>query len=64
VMLMTERNRLRLADAFVGDVGRALYGVSDPDQRGHDENGAENSGAGQRIRAAMKDLRHALMRSG
>jgi len=64
MMLMTERNRLRLPHTLVGHVWRALYGVPDPNQSGHDENGAEDSGAGQRIRAAMKDLRHSLMRSG
>ena len=64
VMLMAEWNRLRLPHTFVGHVRRALYGVPYPNQSGHDENGAENSSAGQRIRAAMKDLRHALMRSG
>src|SRR5437764_3962131 len=58
VMLMAEWNRLRLPHTFVGHVRRALDGVPYPNQRGHDENGAENSSAGQRIRAAMKDLRH------
>ena len=64
MMLVTERNWLGLAHSFIGDVWGALDGVPYPNQSCHDEDGAENSGAGQRIRAAMKDLRHSLMRSG
>jgi hypothetical protein len=64
MMLMAEGNRLGLAHTFVGHVGRTLYGVSDPDQSSDDENGAEDGSARQRIRAAMKDLRHSLLRSG
>src|SRR5215472_364483 len=63
-MLMAERNRLRLAHALVGDVRRPLHDVSDASQCGNDEYCAKDSGTGQRIRAAMKDLRHSLMRSG
>jgi len=58
MMLMAERHRLGLANAGVGDVRRALDRVRDPSQCGNDENCAKNSGAGQRVRAAMKDLRH------
>ena len=65
VVLMAERNRLRLADARVRDEGRSLDEVADSAQCDHDKHCAENGGAGQRIRAAMKDLRHSsLMRSG
>ena len=64
VMLMAERDRLRLANTGVGHIGGTLYGVTDPDQSCDDEDSAENGGARQRIRAAMKDLRHSLMRSG
>src|SRR4029077_9029293 len=64
VMLMAERNRLRLTDAGVGHKGRALHDVSDSTQCCNNEYCAENGGAGQRIRAAMKDLRHSLLRSG
>src|SRR5215471_11849037 len=64
VMLMTERNRLRLAHALIRDVRRALHDVGNTSQCGNDENCAKDSGARQRVRAAMKDLRHSLMRSG
>ena len=58
VVLMAEWNRLRLAHARVGDEWRPLDDVEDPSQHGHDKDRTENGGAGQRIRAAMKDLRH------
>ena len=57
-MLMTEWNGLRLADAGVGNEGGSLNRVGDPSQTSNDKYGAENSGARQRVRAAMKDLRH------
>src|ERR1700752_3063643 len=60
---MAEWNRLRLADAGIGHKGRALHDVNDSAQCRNDEYCAKNGGAGQRIRAAMKDLRHSLMRS-
>jgi hypothetical protein len=63
VMLMAEWDRLRLADAGIGHKGRALHDVNDSAQCRNDEYGAENGGARKRIRAAMKDLRHSLMRS-
>ena len=64
VVLVAEGNGLRLADSGVSDVGRTLYLVGDPAQRSDDEHRAKNGGARQGIRAAMKDLRHSLMRSG
>jgi len=64
VVLMAEGNRLRLADARVGYEGRALNHVNDSAQCRNNKDCAENGGAGQRIRAAMKDLRHSLLRSG
>ena len=63
-MLMTERNRLRFPHALKSDVGRTLHDVGDTSQCRNDENCAKDSGARQRVRAAMKDLRHSLMRSG
>ena len=64
VMLMTERHGLRLAYALVGYIWGTLNGVTDPDQRCNNKDRAEDSSARQRIRAAMKNLRHSLMRSG
>ena len=64
VMLMAERDRLWLAHALIRDVRRTLDDIGDASQCGNDEYCAKNSGAGQRVRAAMKDLRHSLMRSG
>ena len=64
MMLMTEGNRLRLAHALIGHVRGALHDVGDASQCGNDEHCAKNGGARQRVRAAMKDLRHSLMRSG
>lgn len=63
MMLMAERDGLRLADAGIGHKGRALHDVNDSAQCRNDEYCAENGGAGKRIRAAMEDLRHSLMRS-
>src|SRR5438270_6155539 len=63
VMLMAERHRLRLAHTLVRDIGRALDRIRGPYQCSHDEDGAKDRGAGQRIRAAMKNLRHSLIRS-
>ena len=57
-MLMTERDRLGLADTSIGGKGGSLNCICNPDQASNDENSAKDSGAGQRIRAAMKDLRH------
>jgi len=56
VMLMAERNRLRLADAGRSHIRRALDDVEGPTQSCNDENRAENRGARQTIRTAMKDL--------
>ena len=56
VMLMAERNRLRLANARIRHVGRTLNFVQDPAQGNHDEDRAKNRGAGQTIRTAMKNL--------
>src|SRR5579863_538999 len=61
VMLMAEWDRLRLAHSGVGHVGGSLNDVKNPPQCRNDKHGAKNGGAGQTIRAAMKDLRHSLM---
>ena len=58
VVLMTERYRLRLPNTGISDVGRSLHDVGHAAQCGNKENGAKDGGAGQRVRAAMKDLRH------
>ena len=63
-MLMAEGHRLRLAHARQRDVSGPLDGVAHPNQSGDYEDSAENRGASERIRAAMKDLRHSLLRSG
>jgi hypothetical protein len=60
MMLMAEGDWLRLAHTGIGYVRRTLYCVTDPDQSCDDEDSAENGGARQRVRAAMKDLRHSL----
>jgi hypothetical protein len=64
VVLMAERDGLRLADPGVGDVGGTLDFHGHPAEGSNYEYRAENCGAGQSIRAAMKDLRHSLMTSG
>ena len=64
VVLMAKRDRLRLPHTLKSDVRGPLHDVSDTSQCGNDEYCAKDSGAGQRVRAAMKDLRHSLMRSG
>jgi hypothetical protein len=64
MMLMTKGDGLRLAHALISDVRRALHDVGYTSQCGDDEYCAKDSGTGQRVRAAMKDLRHSLMRSG
>ena len=60
MMLVAEGDWLRLAHTGVGYIGGTLYGVTHPDQSCDDENRAENGGARQRVRAAIKDLRHSL----
>src|SRR5258708_7721546 len=59
MMLVAERDRLRLAHSGVGDVRRALDLHRDPTERGNHEDRAKNRGPGQSIRTAMKNLRHA-----
>ena len=64
VVLMAEGNGLRFANSSVGHEGRALNQVADSAQCDNDKYCTENGGTGQRVRAAMKDLRHSsLMRS-
>ena len=64
MMLVAKGNGLGFADTGVGHKGRALNQIGDSAQCGNDKHCAENGGAGQRVRAAMKDLRHSLLRSG
>jgi hypothetical protein len=64
VVLMAKWNGLGLAESGVGHEGGALHYVNDSAQCRNNKDCAENGGAGQRIRAAMKDLRHSLLRSG
>ncbi len=61
VMLMAERNRLRLANSRIRDVGRALDCIDNPAQCSHDEDRPKDGGPRQTIRTAMKDLRHSLV---
>ena len=63
VMLMAERNRLRLANPRISDIGRALNFHGHPTEGGHHEDRAKNRGARHGIGAAMKNLRHAGLRS-
>lgn len=64
VVLVAERDGLRLADSGVGDVGGTLDFHGHPAERGNYEYRAKDGGARQGIRTAMKDLRHSLMKSG
>jgi hypothetical protein len=61
VVLVAERHRLRLPHARVCYVRRALNLHRHPAQRSNYEYRAKYSGARQRIRTAMEDLRHSLM---
>jgi hypothetical protein len=61
VMLMAEGNGLRFAYASVRDVGGTLDFHRHPTQGGKDKHRAKDRGPGQRIRTAMKNLRHSLM---
>src|ERR1041385_938323 len=58
VVLMAEGDGLRLAHSGESDIRRSLDRIADPDQSCDYEDSAENRGASERIRAAMKDLRH------
>jgi hypothetical protein len=62
VMLVAEGHRLRFANPGVGDIRRALDFERRPSQGSNHEDRAKDRGPGQRIRAAMKDLRHACVR--
>jgi hypothetical protein len=64
MMLMTEWYGLRFADSSVGDVGGALNLHRHPAQRNDHKDRAKHGGPRQSIRAAMKNLRHSLMKSG
>src|SRR5712691_612043 len=63
VMLVAERHRLRPAHSGIGDVGRALHLHRDPAERGNHEDRAKNRGPGHGVGAAMKNLRHACVRT-
>src|ERR1700688_1298115 len=63
VMLVAEGDRLRLAHASIGYVGRALDLHRDPTERSNHEDRAENCGPGQGVGAAMKNLRHTYVRA-
>ena len=63
VVLMAEGDGLRLPHAGVGDIGRALNLHRDPAERGYDEHRAKNCGSRQGVGAAMKNLRHACVRT-
>jgi len=64
VMLMAEWNGLRLAYARIGNERGTLNDVHNPARNDNEKHCTENGGTGQRIRAAMKDLRHSLLRYG
>src|SRR5258708_36266248 len=59
MMLVAERDRLRLAHSGVGDVKRALGLPRDPTERGNHEDRAKKPGPGERSQTAMEKLRHA-----
>ena len=60
MVLVAEGHWLRLAYARISNVRRALNFKRGPAQHGNDEDRAKNCGPGQSVRAAMKNLRHAL----
>ncbi len=56
VVLMAKGNGLRLANAGIRNERGTLDFIEDPAESSNDEDGAKDSGAGQTIRAAMKNL--------
>ena len=56
MMLVTERNRLGARHFGIGNVRRTLQFQYSPQQRGDQEDGPVNRGAGYCVRAAMKNL--------
>ena len=63
VALVAELDRLFARDVRLGHPGRAVDRVGEPEQAGDDEDGAEDADTGDRVGAAMKDLRHRSGRS-
>src|ERR1035438_1535119 len=62
MVLVTEWDRLRPAHPGISDIRRALNLIRHPAERGNHEDRAKNRGPGQRVRTAMKNLRHAYVR--
>ena len=58
VALVAELDRLLARDAGLGDPGRAIDLGEEAEQAGDEEDRAEDADASNRVRAAMKDLRH------
>jgi hypothetical protein len=56
VVLMTKRNRLRACNFGVSDVGRSLQFKHGPQQNRNQKYRPVNRGAGDCVRAAMKNL--------
>ena len=56
VVLMTKWSGLRPGHPGVGDIRGALDLRRRPEQHGDDEDGAKDGGAGDGVRAAMKNL--------
>ncbi len=56
VVLMAKGNGLRLSNTGIGNERGSLDFIKDPAESSNDEDCAKDSGAGQTIRAAMKNL--------
>ena len=63
VMLMAEGHGLRLPHSGIGNVGGTLDLHCHPTERGNHEDRAKNRGPRQGVGAAMKNLRHAYLRT-
>ena len=53
---MAEWNRLRLVNARIRDIGRALQFHEEPAEHSDDEHGSEDGSSRECVSAAMKDL--------
>src|SRR4051812_23794562 len=64
VPLVTELDRLLARDVRLGDPRRAIDFAEQPAQAGDEEHRPEDADPSNRVGAAMKDLRHRLIRGG
>jgi hypothetical protein len=57
---MAELDGLLARNLSLGDPRRAVDGRQQPQESARHEQGSKNADSGNRVRAAMKDLRHAF----